>query len=141
MSRWFKLEEFLTSSKAKQKSIENIPSCEIVEHLSELAYFLDELREAWGSGINITSGFRCEALNKAVGGVKTSIHKIGYACDMKPANGEFEKFKEFVKDWIKDKKFDQCIIEKSKKGDEWIHLGLYNNAGQQRHQIFNMETE
>jgi hypothetical protein len=33
---------------------------------------LDPLREAYGKPIVVTSGFRCEKLNKIVGGSKTS---------------------------------------------------------------------
>lgn len=136
-SKYFRLEEFLTSSTARQRSIENLPSWEILEHLRELAFFLDGLREAWGSGIRVSSGFRNEKLNAAVGGVQNSIHRIGYAADIQPVNGKTEEFKRFVKDWIKDKDFDQCIIERKGKV-EWIHIGLYNNSGQQRHNIFSM---
>lgn len=32
---------------------------------------------------------------------------------MYPMNNDFEKFKAFIQDYLKDKKFDQCIIEKS----------------------------
>lgn len=135
----FNLEEFLTSSTARQKSIENLPSWDIVEHLRELALFLDELREAWGSGIKITSGFRNDALNSKVGGVENSIHRIGFAADIYPSNGKFEEFKRFVKNWIKDKDFDQCILEKKGKS-QWIHIGLYNNSGQQRHNIFSLNA-
>lgn len=138
--RHFRLEEFLTSSTARQRSIENLPSWEIVEHLNELALFLDDLREAWGSGIKVSSGFRIEALNKAVGGVSTSVHKIGYAADLVPANGKLEAFMDFLKDWLKDKDFDQCIEEKKGK-TRWIHIGLYNNKHQQRRQIFNITME
>ncbi len=135
----FNLEEFLTSSTARQKSIENLPSWDIVEHLRELALFLDDLREAWGSGIKITSGFRNDALNSKVGGVENSIHRIGFAADIYPSNGKFEEFKRFVKNWIKDKDFDQCILEKKGKS-QWIHIGLYNNSGQQRHNIFSLNA-
>lgn len=135
--QYFDLEEFLTSSTARQKSIENLPSWTIVEHLNELALFLDGLREAWGSGINVSSGYRNKKLNSAVGGVDNSIHRIGYAADIVPANGKMAEFKVFVKNWIKDKDFDQCIIEKKGK-TEWIHIGLYNNSGQQRHNLFNI---
>lgn len=137
---YFDLEEFLTSSTARQKSIENMPSWEIVEHLLELAYFLDDLREAWGSGIKVSSGFRIEALNKAVGGSKTSAHMIGYAADIMPANGKYEAFVAFLKEWLKDKKFDQCIEEKKGK-TRWIHLAIFNNKHQQRRQIFNITME
>ncbi len=135
--KFFDLEEFLTSSTARQKSIENMPSWTVVDHLNELALFLDGLRAAWGSGINVTSGFRNDRLNKLVGGVDNSIHKLGYAADIVPANGKMREFKVFVKNWIKDKNFDQCIIEK-KGMSEWIHIGLYNNSGQQRHNIFSL---
>lgn len=136
-TKYFTLEEFLTSSTARQKSIENLPSWVIISHLNELAIFLDGLREDWGSGINVSSGYRNDKLNKLVGGVDNSIHRIGYAADIVPANGKMNEFKVFVKNWIKDKKFDQCIIEKKGK-TEWIHIGLYNNSGKQRHNIFSL---
>lgn len=139
LSKYFKLEEFLTSSTARQRSIENLVSWQIVEHLRELSIFLDGLREAWGSGINVTSGFRCEKLNAAVGGVQNSVHRLGYAADILPANGKMQEFKKFVKSWIKDKQFDQCIIERKGK-TEWIHIGLYGNSGQQRHNIFSLNA-
>ena len=136
-SKYFKLEEFLTSSTARQKSIENLPSWEIVLRLRQLAKFLDGLREAWGSGIIVKSGFRNDRLNAAVGGVSNSVHRIGWAADLVPANGRMEEFKRFVKTWIRDKAFDQCIIERKGK-TEWIHIGLYNNGGGQRHNIFSL---
>ena len=136
-TKYFTLEEFLTSSTARQKSIENLPSWVIISHLNELAIFLDGLREAWGSGIIVSSGYRNPKLNRYVGGVENSIHVIGYAADIIPANGKMAEFKKFVKNWIKDKQFDQCIIER-KGNKEWIHIGLYNNAGGQRRNIFSL---
>lgn len=138
--RFFRLEEFLDSSTARQKSIQNSPSWEIVCHLNELALFLDGMRDAWGSGIKVTSGFRNEDLNSAVGGVETSVHMIGYAADISPENGKYEAFVAFLKEWLKDKDFDQCIEEKKGK-TRWIHIGLYNNKHQQRRQIFNITME
>ena len=137
---YFELQEFLTSSTARQKSIENMPSWEIVEHLLELAYFLDDLREAWGSGIKVSSGFRIEALNKAVAGSETSAHMLGYAADIMPANGKYEAFVAFLKEWLKDKKFDQVLLE-SKGKTRWIHIGYRGNNGEQRRQIFNITVQ
>lgn len=133
----FNLEEFLVSSTARQKSIENTPSWEIVEHLNELAIFLDDLRQSWGSGINVTSGFRINKLNNAVGGVSNSVHQIGYAADVVPANGKFNEFISFIKKWAINKNFDQIIIEKN-RNSQWIHIGLYSNAHTQRKQMFNL---
>lgn len=76
-------------------------------------------------------------LNEKIDGSKTSAHLTGYACDMIPKNGKFNEFVEFLKDYLKDKSFDQCIIEKSSKS-KWIHLGLKNLKGLQRKQIFNL---
>lgn len=135
--KYFKLEEFLESDTALDKKIKNYPSWEHIEHLNELALFLDDLREQWGSAINVTSGLRLKLLNDAVKGVPTSIHKIGYAADIQPANGHFDAFVAFIKEWAKDKSFDQIIIETSKTS-KWVHIGLYNNAGDQRRQLFNM---
>lgn len=139
-SQYFRLEEFLSSSTARQKSIENLPSWVVVERLKELALFLDGLREAWGSGINVTSGFRNKALNAAVGGVADSLHLKGWAADLQPTNGNMKEFKKFVVNWLKDKDFDEAIIEKNKKGVEWIHIQLYSNNGLQRKKIFKLSA-
>lgn len=138
--KYFDLEEFLTSSTARQKSIENMPSWEVVEHLNTLALFLDELREAWGSGIKVSSGFRNDKLNTYVGGVAGSAHRIGFAADIQPANGKFNEFVEFIKKWAKDKQFDQIIIE-NKGAVRWIHIGLYNRKGEQRKMLFGMTVK
>lgn len=130
----------MTSSTARQKSIENLPSFEVVEHLLELGFFLDELREAWGSGIKITSGYRNESLNKAVGGVKTSVHQIGYAADIQPVNGKMKEFANFVEKWARNKNYDQIIVERSKKAS-WIHVGLFNNEHKQRRMCFLMDLK
>lgn len=140
MSKYFKLEEFLTSSIARQKSIENMPSWDVVEHLNELALFLDQLRKDWGSGINVTSGFRNQKLNDAVGGAKASAHKSGYAADLQPSKKPMSEFKAFVQKWVQDKDFDQCIIEKNTKGAEWIHLALYGEGKKQRHEVFKLSV-
>lgn len=61
----------------------------------------------------------------------------GWACDMYPANNKFEEFKQFIIEYLKDKAFDQAIIEKS-GASKWIHFGLYSK-NRQRKQIFKIE--
>lgn len=132
MNNYFQLEEFLKSDTALENKISNLPSWEVIEHLIELKDFLNPLREKWGSAIIVTSGYRCKELNNMLTyASKTSVHMIGYACDMIPANGKFEEFKSFLFDYLKDKNYDQCIVESNGK-NRWIHLGLYANNGQQR---------
>ena len=143
MSKYFRLEELLKSETALKQKIENLPSWEVVEHLNELAEFLDGLREAWGGPILVTSGFRSTELNGAVKGVQLSAHKLGYAADLIPSKRSMDRFKKTVVEWIKDKKFDQCIIERKRKDgamSEWIHISLYNQDGEQRCEVFDLNV-
>ena len=137
--KYFTLKELLTSSTARQKSIENLPSWDVIVRLNQLALFLDKIREAWGSGIIVKSGFRNDRLNAAVGGVSNSVHRIGWAADIVPANGRMEEFKTFIRKWAKENAFDQIILEHKGKA-EWIHVGLYAPGGGQRHQVFSLSA-
>ena len=134
---YFTVAELCASDTAKKYGINNTPDLTITAHLQQLINFLNPLREAWGSAIKVTSGYRCDKLNRFVGGSKTSSHLIGYGVDLVPANGKMDAFKKFIVDYMKTCTFDQCIIEKSGK-TEWIHIGLYNAKGQQRKMIFNI---
>ena len=134
---YFTVAELYASDTAKKYGIDNTPDSIITSHLQQLINFLNPLREAWGSAIKVTSGYRCKRLNDMVGGSKTSSHMIGYGVDLVPANGKMDVFKKFIIDYMKNKMFDQCIVEKSGK-TEWVHIGLYNTKGQQRKMIFNI---
>lgn len=137
MKSYFTIEELCYSYTAEQQEIDNTPPDNIKENLKKLIEFLNPLREAWGSAIRINSGYRCPELNQVVGGVATSAHCEGWAVDMYPINKQFTKFKQFIVDYLKDKNFDQAIIEKS-GASKWIHLGLWSK-GRQRKQIFKIE--
>lgn len=141
--KYFELSEFIRSDTAKKKGIDNTPTFEIVEHISELVEkVLDPLRAAYGQPIRVSSGYRCPALNTAVGGAATSVHMNGYAADLQ-VGGSFAKFRDFTVDWFRKTgtKFDQLLLESdTKTGAKWIHIGLYNNAGQQRGQVKVMEV-
>lgn len=140
--RYFTLSEFERSGTANSLDIDNSlrvndPDGTIAAHIVELVEsLLDPLRDAWGSGIRVTSGFRCKALNDAVGGSPTSAHLSGWAGDLQPTNGRMREFKHFVIEWLTltGLAFDQCIVERD-KDSEWIHLGLRNRKGKQRNQI------
>ena len=74
-----------------------------------------------------------------MGGSKTSAHMIGYAVDLFPINGEFERFAVFTQLYLEDKDFDQCIIEHSGISS-WLHLGLKDRKNRQRKQMFQMNV-
>jgi len=48
----------------------------------ELMYVLDDVREHFNAATTITSGCRCEAYNKQIGGATTSMHTKGIAADI-----------------------------------------------------------
>lgn len=133
----FTQKEFEYSDTAKQYNINNKLPKEYEHYAQETLTFLQGIRDAWGSGIRINSGYRSKELNDKIGGSKTSAHLIGYAADIYPVNNKWDEFLKFIKDYLKDKVFDQCIIEKS-GSSKWIHIGLKNLKIQQRKMIFNI---
>lgn len=135
MNNYFTLEELIYSSTAEQKGIKNTPDKQQEAHLIEMIEILNNIREAWGSPIRITSGFRSQELNKAVGGQPTSAHLAGYAVDMQPVGRDLNEFYDFLIKYLKDKEFDQLILEHKK----WVHLGIKSLFGEQRHQVFKID--
>lgn len=128
--KYFTLKELCETS----KRIDNTPTWDVVEHLAELTEkILEPLRVAWGSSVNVTSGYRCDALNKAVGGVATSAHRLGWAADIVPGNGKIDEFGKFVKDWLakNNVKFDQLLFE-TKGRTKWVHIAIRSSTGSQR---------
>lgn len=120
--KYFTIKELCKSSTAIQKGINNTPNSEIVNNLEQLVkYVLDPLREKYGKAIIVNSGYRCEALNKAVGGSKTSQHRYGLAADI-TAKSKTENKKLFNLAQELDLPFDQLIDEKNYS---WIHIS-YN---------------
>lgn len=120
----FKIEEFTRSATAEKFNIDNTPNDYVIYNLDKLVInVLDPLREAFGSPIKVTSGYRSYLVNKMVGGVKNSQHMSGKAADIVPIGKSFDEFVKFVEEWIKDKEFDQCIIEK-KGQSKWIHISF-----------------
>jgi len=138
--KYFTLKELCASDIATARRIDNFPSFTIVEHLTELTEkILEPLRAAWGSSIIVTSGYRCDSLNRLVGGVSTSAHRLGYAADLYPGDGKIDEFGKFVKEWlIKNRvKFDQVISERSGT-QRWVHISLRSTTGTQRCETKNL---
>jgi uncharacterized protein YcbK (DUF882 family) len=83
LSTNFELEEFTCSQTAATLGIKNEPGAEETANLKSLCEkVLQPLRDKTGSTVRISSGYRCPALNKAVGGVESSQHVRGEAADI-----------------------------------------------------------
>lgn len=85
ISKNFSLNEFEYSIKASELGIDNtITDQKVIDNIENLVEFiLQPLRNEIDKPIIISSGYRCDALNEAVGGTKSSQHRLGLACDIK----------------------------------------------------------
>lgn len=126
--KYFTIKELCESSTAKEHKINNSPNSMIKRHLTLLVQFiLDPLREKYGKPIIISSGYRCEELNKLLNGSKTSQHKKGLAADI--TTGSVSENKKLFNLIIKlNLPFDQLINENNYK---WIHVSYSSKPRKQ----------
>jgi len=122
LSPHFTLQEFTTSTTASQCGIDNTPTPEAMLNLEQLAMTMEQVRDICGGNpITITSGYRCDELNKACGGADNSAHKYGLACDfIIPAYGEAIDVCLAVEPHMKTLGIDQLIHEYN----DWTHLAI-----------------
>lgn len=132
--KFFTIKELTKSDVAKRSRINNVPSKQEEQNLIALVdNILDPLREAYGKPIIVTSGFRCERLNKLIKGSKTSQHRLGQAADIRTVEDtkeENKKLFELVKEL--NLPFDQLINEYD---FDWIHVSY---SPRHRRQILNI---
>ena len=132
----FTLEELYRSQTATKLGINNKPSAQQQINLTYLAeHILEPLRVAMNEPIPIGSGFRCQQLNKAVGGVYNSQHMKGQAADL-CIGGDLKKGRKWF-NYIRDHlPFDQLIWEHNSKGTYWVHVSfVFPDFGKNRHKV------
>lgn len=123
----------------------NIPSHVHIENLKRLCGWLEMLRSEWnrryGEGddpIIINSGYRSEAVNKAVGGAKGSNHLTGCAADIRVADieqalryavilldisDEMQRVGDGTSGMSRED-FDELLLERSPRGTYWLHFAV-----------------
>lgn len=127
--KYFTIEELCRSDKARQMGINNTPTDDIIDSLSDLVEnVLDPAREMLGRPVTVNSGYRCPALNKVVGGAPNSQHAKGEAVDITIGSWEGNKrLFEIIRDNLP---FDQLIDEHN---FSWVHVSY--RQGSNRKQI------
>ena len=117
------LSEMIASATADAKGIDNTPPASIVAALQNWAtVFFEPLRSQFGP-LRISSGYRCPALNAAVGGVPNDAHEQGCGGDIVPLDTQYTP-RDLVR-WVIEQSnlpFDQCIYEHVGQAF-WCHLG------------------
>ena len=123
LSPHFMLKEFLRLGKYP----ENIPTMQAVANLTYGCLMLLEPARFLVGPIIINSGFRNEAVNSKVGGVRNSQHLVGQAADIRPLNPrQFQRLVDFLK---ASEHTDQLLT-----GNGWLHVS-WSPLRPPRHQI------
>jgi zinc D-Ala-D-Ala carboxypeptidase len=121
----FQLSEFTDN----KHGIANVPEEKHIKALILWCMNIGEpLREHFKKPVVITSGFRCEALNRAVGGATSSQHTKGEAADFHIPGVPNAEIWGYIK---KNLNFDQVIAEQLKLEDDaagWIHCSYISNG-------------
>ena len=101
-----------------------------MKQLKYVAGTLEEIRAVLGVPLRVTSGFRNNALNKAVGGSATSGHTKGLCADIVPVGlNVSDAFKLIIENKAQCPSLKKCIIEKV-RGSEWLHIETKTEANQ-----------
>jgi hypothetical protein len=120
LSPHFTLRELVASS---HRTIDNMPIGEgLVSQLTTVAQkLLEPIRARFGP-LHISSGYRCRALNEAIGGAPNSAHVFGCAADFIPIDPVVTTAD--VVRWIcaSPITFDQVIDENTATAG-WVHIG------------------
>ena len=156
LSEHFSLGEL---TKTNVKGICNVPPHAAVLNLKNLCEnWLEDLRYSYNTlyclkpgedyetsknvqPIIINSGFRSEAVNKAIGGVKGSNHLTGCAVDIRCLGIEQAiRYACILLDMADGTKreFDELLIERSPKGTYWVHFAA--RASQNRRKVRFIQT-
>ncbi len=130
------LKEAVKSDTATRLGIKNEPDQWEINNLIAIAQnVFQPMRDHFGIPIGVTSGYRCKALNTAIGGSKYSQHMIGEALDIDAHMCGGVTNKELF-NYIKDNlDWDQMIWEfGGEEEPDWIHVS-YKEGGGNRCQI------
>jgi len=138
ISKYISYQEATTSQTAVRKGIKNEPNDEQLLNMQLVGIrIFDRVREHFATPLRVSSFFRSDSLNKAVGGSKTSQHVKGQAIDMqgssKVSNAEIF---EYIK---RNLDFDQLIWEYgTDKEPAWVHVS-YVSKEKNRNQILRIK--
>lgn len=133
LSPHFTLGELTASDTAARRAIDNTPSEAIVSNLHRVAATLEAVRALHGKPLVVTSGYRCPALNQAVGGARDSAHVKGLAADINvPGISPYDLGSAIINAGIE---FDQLIHEFG----SWVHIGLAPDGVKPRGQLLTIK--
>jgi hypothetical protein len=123
LTKNFTLSELTKSETALRKGLNNEPTQEIISALQLLAVtVLQPIRDHYGKGVKVNSGYRSPEVNASVGGSKTSDHCKGQAADIEIPGVANAELAEYIKERLQ---FTQLILEFYTPGvpdSGWVHV-------------------
>jgi len=128
ISKHITYKEATRSVTALRLGIENVPNEYELQNMELIAEKVFEpLRRAVNGPIKINSFFRCEELNKAIGGSSKSQHCQGRAIDIDDVYGYVSN--SYMYYYIKDNlDFDQLIWEFGTDTEpDWVHVSYVDS--------------
>lgn len=131
LSENLSLAECLKSKTATRLGINNEPHDEwVVENLKALAeHIFQPCRDHFGCPIYVSSGFRSEALNKAIGGSKRSQHIQGRALDLDADVFGVCSNADIFRYILNNLEFDQLIWEfGTEDNPDWVHVSFVRDG-------------
>lgn len=140
LSRNLSLAEVTKSATATRRGIANEPTVEHLENLKAIAEnIFQPIRDEFMCPVFVSSGYRSESLNNAIGGSKTSQHSKGEALDLDAdVYGVITNADIFH--YIEDRlDYDQLIWEfGTNENPNWVHVS-FKKDGRNRKQILKAE--
>jgi zinc D-Ala-D-Ala carboxypeptidase len=122
LSAHFSLSELVRSETATRNGIDNTPGDTEIENLVVTCReILEPVREHYGIPFAPNSGYRCLALNRAIGSSDSSQHVTGNAVDFEIPGIDNKEAALWV---MENCDFDQLILEFYKEGrptSGWVH--------------------
>lgn len=139
ISKDFSYAEFEKTDVPGMQVKNTITSVDVRDSIKELVdKVIQPLRDAWGKPLAINSGYRCQEVNKAVGGVPTSRHVFGEAADVCPfgrnGSGNIDTIRQLAQKASELKlPFDQMILYPT-----FVHLSHKKNGIQRGQILYNI---
>ena len=138
LSGHFSLSELTKSQTAVRKGIDNKPTLDHIENLTELCtHILEPTRRNFGKPMVISSGYRSEELCEAIGSSKNSQHAKGEAADFEMFGVDNKELAKYIKNNLI---YDQLILEFYNPDDPssgWVHCSYNKEENRKQSLLYN----
>lgn len=125
LTEHFTLDELTRSTAAQRLGVANTPPQELLPRLVRTAELLERIRSTVGVPVVVTSGYRCDVVNRAVGGRTSSDHTQGHAADiLAPGFGSPTELARLLAPLVSVLGIGQLILE-GVKGKQWVHVSTH----------------